>query len=281
MLLRFISIVAAGLLLSACTYRIAERNIVIPKPGELVQAGQRDGGRWTVTPLAITADDGFNLHGAVFRKAGSMGRVLYFGGNGFVLSKHADFVLREYRDLPLDVVIFDHRGYGANPGETSMRALFDDGLTVYDGVRAAVPGPGPLLVHGHSLGSFIAGEVASKRTLDGLILESTATTTQDWVNSMAGAKRHLVRLRIDEELKDQGNLHVMAGLDEPLLIVSGEKDTVTRPVMARALYAAAALPTDRKELLVVPGANHMQASTSPEFVAAVQRLLEKATPPAP
>ncbi len=274
--LRSLLVALLALSLSACVFRISERNFIVPRPGALVEAGPPDHGRWTTTPLAVTASDGFILHGAVFRKAGSTGRVLYFAGNGFVLSSDADYVLRIYRDLPLDVIIFDHRGYGANAGPTSLHALFDDGVAIFDAVSKQVPGPGPLLVHGQSLGSFIAGEVAARRTLDGLILESSATTTREWIKTVAGIRRFLVRVHIDDTLKGQGNLRIMAGLDEPLLIVVGQKDKQTHPIMSRELFAAAALPPAQKELLIVPGATHMTASSSPAFTAAVLRLVAKA-----
>lgn len=266
--------------LPACVVNIREQNIVIPKPGVAIEAGTRDNRRWSVEPMALKASDGVPLHGARFTKPASIANVLYFGGNGFVLSKHADFVLATYRELPVNVIVFDHRGYGANPGATSLAALYEDGLNTYD--QLDVPGRRlPLIVHGHSLGSFFAGHVASKRRLDGLILESSATSTEEWIKHMAGWKRFLARIRIDPALQGRGNLIAMKDLDEPVLFVSGEKDAVTRPVMARELHAAAAVPTVEKRLIVVSGSDHMHASHSKEFTAGVQWLLGKQSPSGP
>ena len=64
--------------------------------------------------------------------------------------------------------------------------------------------------------------------------------------------------------------------DEPLLLVVGAQDQTTPAAMARALYAQAALPAGRKELLVLADAGHMDASRKPPFREAFLRLLERA-----
>lgn len=271
---RIVLVLLLASVLSGCVVRVAEQNLIRPRAGELVSAGTLDEGRWVATPISVRGADGTTLQGAHFSKSGSVAAVLYFGGNGFVLSKHAEFVLSAYRDTPVDLIMLDHRGYGANQGATSLEALFEDGVQIYDHVRAANPGI-PLLVHGHSIGSFIAGRIASERQLDGLILESTATTTEEWVRRMAGWKRFLVRIRIDQHLQGQGNLTVVGRLDEPVLFLVGEKDEVTDPEMAEELFAAASVPAADKRLIVVPGADHMRASHSKQFADGVRWLLAR------
>lgn len=272
---RIVLVMLLATVLSGCIVRVSEQNLVRPRAGEVMSAGTLGEDRWVAVPLTIRATDGTALRGARFNKPGSTAVVLYFGGNGFVLSEHFEFVLSAYRDVPVDLIILDHRGYGANPGATSLAALFEDGVQIYDHVRAANPGR-PTLVHGHSIGSFIAGHLASERQLDGLILESTATTTEEWVRRMAGWKRFLVRIRIGPELQGKGNLAVIGRLDEPVLLVAGEQDEVTDPEMAEELFAAASVPAADKRLIVVPGADHMRASHSKQFVDGVRWLLARA-----
>jgi uncharacterized protein len=60
------------------------------------------------------------------------------------------------------------------------------------------------------------------------------------------------------------------------LFVVGQHDETTRPQMSQALYANAALSEDRKELLVVPGAGHMDAAIGIAYSDAFKRLLERA-----
>jgi alpha-beta hydrolase superfamily lysophospholipase len=258
--------------LAGCAVHVAENNIVIPRAGEALQGGTFE--TWTIAPVSVAAGDGATLRGGWFRKPGARATVLYFGGNGFVLARHYRHVLRIYRDLPVDVVAFDHRGYGASDGTASLDALMSDAGALHRFV-AAMPGrgSGPLLVHGHSLGSFIAGGLAAHATLDGLVLESSATTAEDWVQGFVDHSIWLRKATVAPSLQGKGNLMAMAGLDEPLLLVVGEKDTTTRPEMSRALFDHAALPGDRKELLVVDGAGHMDAALAPAYGRAFARLL--------
>lgn len=252
----------------ACSYTIAENNIVIPRKGAEAMAGSTADGEWSVTPLAVPVADGVVIRGAKYSRPNAQATVLYFGGNGFVLEKNAQAVLDVYRAGNVDIVMFDHRGYGANRGRTSLAQLLADGVSLYDAVAVNDEVSRPLIVHGHSLGSFVAGQLASERKLDGLILEASATTTEEWVKSMAGMKRFLVRIKIEPELQGLGNLPHMAKLDEPTLFVVGANDETTKPALMRKLYDATALPSDQKTLLVVPARSHMDASQSPEFAAA-------------
>ena len=133
----------------------------------------------------------------------------------------------------------------------------------------------PVLVHGQSLGSFMAGEVARQRSLDGLVLESSATTAEDWVKGFVDANPFVRRGVVEGGLQGQGNLALMSVLDEPLLIVVGEHDRTTRPAMSQRLFEVARLPPTMKELLVVPDAGHNDASAHPSFAAAIVRLLAR------
>lgn len=262
--------------LAACVAHVGEENLIIPRAGAAVAAGTTADGRWIVQPLEVAAEPGVSLRGAWYHRPDAVATVLYFGGNGFVLSQHAGHVLGIYRALPVDVVAFDHRGYGASTGHASIDALLADGPSIYDAMSARPEFAGhPLLVHGHSLGSFVAGAVARSRHLDGLVLESSATTAEDWVQGFVDHSWLLRRADVAPTLQGRGNADVMASLDEPLLVVVGSEDHTTRPPMSRALYAAAATP--EKELLVVDGAGHMDAAMRPAYHDAFLRLLARAS----
>ncbi|GAB2518044.1 alpha/beta hydrolase [Lysobacter humi (ex Lee et al. 2017)] len=269
------AVLATGLL-AGCVVRIAEHNIVRPRPGAPVEAGTIAEGGWTVEPLAVETANGV-LRGARFHRPGARATVLYFGGNGFVLAQHHSHVLKTYRDLPVDVIAFDHRGYGASTGTATLDALLADGVALFDRAHGLPDvAARPLVIHGHSLGSFVAGHVAEVRRLDALVLEATATTAEDWIGGFTGLPWYVRRVEPDRRLAGRGNAALMPVLDEPLLLVAGERDATTRPAMARALYDAAAVPAARKELLVVPGAGHMDATRQPAYAPAFLRLLDRA-----
>lgn len=265
------------LLLGGCV-SVSADNIVIPQPGAAIAANAAVEDGWSVEPLSLVRP-GATLRGALFRKPGATATVLYFGGNGFVLSRHHVHLLAIYRTLPVNVLAFDHRGYAGSSGRATLPALLDDGVALFDHVRVLPDVAGrPLLLHGHSLGSFVAGRVARERSLDGLVLESSATSTEDWAQGFIDRTWWLFKVRIQGELRGQGNAAIMPTLDEPLLVVVGRNDLTTPPKMAEALFARAALPADRKELLVVADAAHMDATRKPAYADAFARLLQRAIP---
>lgn len=265
------------ILLSGCVAHVSENALVKSMPGERVGPGFSQNNVWKIEPVSIQLEPGVSLRGAHFSKPHSIATVLYFGGNGFVLSKHYEYVLSIYREQPVDLVIFDYRGYGGSMGTASLDAILGDGLLVYDRVRAMPSISGKtIVVHGQSLGSFVAGNIANQRTLSALVLESSATTAEEWVQGFVDNSLWVRKGVVETTLKGKGNAGVMANLDEPLLIVVGKDDTTTRPAMSEDLFEQAAVPASWKELLVVAGAGHDDAAKSVDYNSAFSRLLNRA-----
>lgn len=261
---------------TGCTFAVKESHLVRPSPapdtGVEALAAEFPAYRIASQPLAV---DGARLHTVRFLHPEARATVVYFGGNGYRAPLHARFTALAYSGIPVNLLLADHRGYGASTGEVSLDAMRADAITVFDHVRAdPVLGAVPVIVHGQSLGSFLAGGVAAQRRLDGLVLESSMTTAGDWATDMRARlgfwKRLAVRrFDIDPVLARANNLEVVRALDEPVLFVVGADDTATAPVFSQHLYDATPFAPPRKRLLVVAGRGHNDASRSPEFTAAM------------
>ena len=260
------------LVLSGCTFNYRESYLVSPQPdpapalGALRDAFPRHGfseGRIEV--------DGASLYTLAMTRPDAQATVLYFGGNAYRTGRSARFSADVYAAVPVNLVLVDHRGYGASTGSPGIDALMDDALRVHDHVAGDASRRGlPLIVHGQSLGSFMAGHVAARRTLGGVVLESSATTTEDWVAYQRSRlpwwqRMWIRRIALEGSLAQQGNLPVAAGLDEPVLYVVGEADLATPPDFTRRLYEATPLPDTCRALLVVPGRDHNNATRSDDF----------------
>lgn len=279
--LRFLLLLTV-LLTSACAYTIRENNIIYPRAGTVLQAGVSADGLWTLAPLSLTRPDGAVLNGTHFRKAQAQATVLYFGGNGLTLNDDHPMLLKIYQDLPVDIIAFDHRSYGGStsPGEASIAQLYADGVAIFDHVKALQPTPtGALIIHGHSLGSFVTGHVATQRPVAAVVLESSATSAESWLDAQKRLApwyiRWFVRAKLDTPLQGMGNASAMPAITAPLLVLVGENDTTTPPDMSRALFTAAATPDGQKELVIAKNANHVNASHSAEFAPAFTRLLQR------
>jgi fermentation-respiration switch protein FrsA (DUF1100 family) len=118
---------------------------------------------------------------------------------------------------------------------------------------------------------YVTTHVAANRPTAGVVLESSATTTEDWVKERT--KGLPVKVRLAESLKGRGNLRYMNRLDEPMLLIVGEKDNVTPPRLSQGLYEASSLPASGKTLTMVPGAGHTDAMRHPFALQAYRGFL--------
>lgn len=275
---------AVVLALTSCTFAVRESNVVIPRaaPAVALTALKASLPAYSVVETLVPVKDGSNLYSVRFMRSDAVATVLYFGANGYTVSRFARQSVTAYGDTPVNVVLVDHRGYGASPGTPTIDGLLSDAIDVYDHVVAEPKFAGrPIIVHGHSLGSFLAGRVAERRQLDGLLLEATVTSTEDWTAHLRAQqalwKRILVRRVVPTgALAGRGNSTVVRSLDEPVLFVVGAEDSVTPPRFAQALFRDAPLPPGRKRLLIVPGKTHINATDSPEFKSAFSALVATA-----
>ncbi|MDP3368805.1 MAG: alpha/beta hydrolase [Brevundimonas sp.] len=262
------------------TARVAESDIYRPRTGgELTQVlVSATAPAYRLERATITARDGAVLRGVWLRQAGARHTVLLFGGNGFLVAEGARLAPL-FEQLGVDLMMIDHRGYGASApgnGTPSLRLLMSDGEDLFDNL-ASRPGmsPASIVLHGHSLGSFVAGHVATSRDSGALVLQSSATTADDFVRGQIPVyARPFVRVEVADELRNGGNLSNMSKITEPLLIVVGAEDRTTVPAMSRRLYAASPLAPGSKTLMIVAGRGHNDVFASPEAVATYRTFLE-------
>jgi pimeloyl-ACP methyl ester carboxylesterase len=277
------TIVILSLLCGACaTARMDDRRLIQPvrdnpRAVSVLDSTVRATG---AEPHRIRTPDGAELFAVVQRNPRATATVLYFGGNAFRISQMGRNAANTLLPLGVNVVLVDHRGYGRSTGTPSTVAqLQADAVTAYDYV-AALPGIGRIVVHGQSLGSFLAGEVADKRPVAGVVLESSATTAEEWiriVNPRPWYARPFVRVDVSESMRRAGNLERVRRIRAPLLVLVGERDNITPPALSRRLYQQAATPDSLKRLHVLAGAGHNNVPAHPDFARVYAEFLRLAT----
>lgn len=274
--------IMSTLALGGCkTIQITEQTLLRPLPedaparAELLTALPAP---YSAAQHSVRTPDGTMLSVLVLTRPDAAHTVLYFGGNMFRVSKMGAAAVRYLAPLGVNLVLVDHRGYGGSTGTpSSIAQLENDAVVVYDAVRAIPALAGTrIVVHGHSLGSFLAGRVAEQRRLDGVVLEASATTGAEWLRYADRRPwyiRPFVRLAVDARLRAAGNLQRIHTLDEPLMILVGSEDPVMPPPLARTLYERATLPPERKRLHVLQGSSHNDVPAHPDFVVLYRDFL--------
>lgn len=266
-------------LLASCTATISEKSLLAPVRGGAltVEALRQAAQVYRLSEHTITAADGTRLYAVLLRQSGARATLLYFGGNGYTIGRFGAWTARQFAPLGVDIMIVDHRGYGQSGGSPSQAALEADGLAAFDHIveMGGVPA-NRIVVHGQSLGSFIAGHVAANRKSGGVVLESSATTAEEWIDSnRRGLMRALVRVELDPALRGRGNLANMPRIEEPLLILVGAIDRTTPPRLSQALYAASPLPLEQRMLGIIPRAGHNDVMMQPETARIYSAFLER------
>ena len=195
--------------------------------------------------------DGRWLHGW-FVPGESDVTLLWHHGNGGNIGHRLPDIDLFHRELGVNILIFDYRGYGRSAGTPSEEGLYGDAEAAlrYLQSREDVD-PARIVYFGRSLGVAIAVELAVRHRPYGLILESgfpsvayMANVERPWLP--AWIVHRILAARYDTGSK-------IGGLDVPLLVVHGDVDDTVPLRAGQALFDAANEP---KSFYMVEGANH-------------------------
>jgi abhydrolase domain-containing protein 17 len=246
--LLLLGVVAYGAL-AALAYLYAERVLFQPPPPSYTGA--------MVPFTRVPVGDGDTLAVQYLANPDARFTILFSHGNAEDLG-YLQQVLGELRDAGFAVVAYDYRGYGQSTGgRPTVRKAVEDAVAVY---RYAVEDLGiptdRLILHGRSLGSGPALEVATRHEAAAVVLES----------AFVSVLRVITRVRLFP-FDHYDNLARVRTLQAPLLVIHGTRDGVIPPWHGRRLYDAAPGPkravwvdgAGHNDLAMVAGADHGRA----------------------
>lgn len=238
---------AVVVLVLAVVWGLQRRLTYFPDTGPVPSGG-------TIIPGArdveLRTDDGLSL-GAWFLPAEGRDRgitVLVANGNGGDRSVRAPLA-RALSAVGLSVLLFDYRGYGANPGSPSETGLALDVRAARAFLVDEVGTPEDrLLYYGESLGSAVVTELAVEHPPAGLLLRSP------FVDLASVGQVHYPYLPVRAVLRDRYPLvEHLRRVESPVTVVYGTADTIVPPEQSRAVAATA--PRLRR-LVEVQGVGH-------------------------
>ena len=148
------------------------------------------------------------------------------------------------RGLGLSLLAFDYRGYGESGGAPSEQGLYLDADAAYRYLRESRRVPADrIVVFGHSLGSAVAIDLASRVPTAGLIVEGALTSAVDRGQELYPyiPVRRIARSRF-------GSLDKVAGIAGPKLFLHASRDEVIPLAHGRRLFEAAREPKTFVEL---------------------------------
>jgi fermentation-respiration switch protein FrsA (DUF1100 family) len=164
--------------------------------------------------------------------AGDGSAVIYFGGNAEEVTAGANLAQRLYGERA--VLLVNYRGYGESGGTPSERAMVQDAIALFDWLasRPGIDGS-RIAVHGRSLGSGVAVQLAAARPVRCVILTSPFDSAREV------AREAYPWLPVGWLMRHPFDSVARAPrITAPALMLVGSGDSLVRPRRSQALAAA-------------------------------------------
>jgi fermentation-respiration switch protein FrsA (DUF1100 family) len=194
---------------------------------------------WLNTP------DGVRLHAWFVRRDGTRLVTLFLHGNAGNVTHRIPHI-REIVAAGSSILIPDYRGYGKSGGRPTEEGLYIDSETAFTYLLGQGYRSKQIVLHGESLGTAVAVDLAGRRPCAGLVLEAPFTSASDVAGTVLPVLGPMLVRSFDSIRKIRWIL-------KPKLFMQGDRDEVIPLRFGQSLYAAAQEP---KAFWVIDGAGH-------------------------
>jgi fermentation-respiration switch protein FrsA (DUF1100 family) len=222
---------------------------------------------WQLEPVRLAARDGTPLAGVLVKPPVARAPlVIYFGGNAEEVTEYAADAQKSYGGNA--ALFVNYRGYGESGGKPGEKALVADGTELFDwAARRADIDPARIALHGRSLGSGVAVQVAAARPARCVVLTSPFASARDV------AREIYPWLPVGLLMRHPFDSAAFApGLRMPALFLMAEADTLIPKRHSERLASAWGGPVERVSF---EGFGHNDVSLSPRYDAAIHAFLAR------
>ena len=220
---------------------------------------------WQVEEVRLAAGDGTPLAGVLVKPPVERAPlVIYYGGNAEEVTAYAADAAGTYGDRA--VLFVNYRGYGASGGKPAEATMVADALQIFDwAARRSDLDPARVALHGRSLGTGVAVQVAAARPARCVILTSPFDSARDV------AKRIYSWLPVGLLLRHPFDSASHAPrLRMPALFLMGEADELIPMSHSERLAGLWGGPVERVSFA---GFGHNDLSMNPRYDASIQAFL--------
>jgi fermentation-respiration switch protein FrsA (DUF1100 family) len=151
-------------------YMIANRAIYYPEKYPLGDWEQQS--VFHAEDVWLRARDGVKIHGWMVKRPEAKLVTLFLHGNAGNITHR----WRHLREIETSLLLIDYRGYGKSEGRPTEKGLYADADAAYEYLIAQGFAPNRIVLHGESLGTGVAVDLAARRPCAGVILEAPYTS---------------------------------------------------------------------------------------------------------
>lgn len=204
--------------------------------------------------LKFSSADGSRISAKYFSNSAATFTLLFSHGNAEDMGSDTP-LLEAIRDAGFSVFAYDYQGYGTSEGKPSEEHLYEDSEAAYNYLRNSLNVPATRIIpFGRSLGAAAAVDLAARRPVAGLIMESAFTS----------AFRILTRFPLPFDKFP--NLTKIRNVRCPVLVIHGKRDGIISFYHGQKLFAAANEPkrsywveqAGHNDLALVAGSRYLE-----------------------
>ena len=214
----------------------------------------------------FNAEDGTKLHGWFLPEKNADFTILLCHGNAGNVSDRL-MILSILKKIPVQILIFDYRGYGLSQGTPDEKGFYKDAKAAYNHLIDRGIDQNKIVPFGRSLGVAVATNLCSYAQVAGVILDSGFTSTPDL------AAKIYPFLPVKLFMKTRYNsLELVPDINVPKLFIHSWNDEIIPFSHAESLYKAAAEP---KKLLKIRGShNEAFVESEKDFKKGIKEFLQ-------
>ena len=222
---------------------------------------------WRLEDVSIATRDGKRLAGVLaLPPVSHPALVIFFGGNAQEVTSFVPFLPATYGEHA--VLLVNYRGYGASEGRPGEKALVADGIELFDwAARRTDIDASRIALHGVSLGTGVAVQVAAARPARCMVLTSPFASALDIAREMYPwlPVAWLLRHPFDSGAR-------APALRMPALILMGGADTLIPPRHSERLASLWGGPVERVSF---EGFGHNDIDLNPRYAATIREFLDR------
>ena len=176
------------------------------------------------------------------------------------------------RDTGLNLLAFDYRGFGESTGSPDEHGLYADAQASYDYLTKTLQiSPDHIIIFGHSLGSGVAIELASKVPAAGLVIEGAYTSVVQRAQEIYPLLP--ITLVVSQRFP---SIDRVGSIKTPKLFLHSPEDSIIPYAHGQRLYVAARGP--KRFIDVKGGHENAYRIDKAKYYGAIAQLLREVTP---
>lgn len=181
--------------------------------------------------IKLNTADGAKISARLYENPHATHTILFSHGNAEDIGE-AEWLMREFQKNGFAVLVYDYHGYGTSGGAASEENAYRDIDAAYDYLtnELKIP-PEKIVAYGRSLGGAVSIDLASRRKIGGLIVES----------SFVSAFRVVTKIQIFPFDKFR-NIKKIKNVNCPVLFIHGRRDSIVAFWHGEKLFAEANEP---------------------------------------